>query len=225
MRRCIWRSFADTHSAAQVLADLPGGRDRPSLSELRHDAAVCKNCDLWKNATQTVFGEGSPTAVIMFVGEQPGDREDVEGHPFVGPAGRLLDEALEQAGIDRSEVYVTNVVKHFKWVPAERGRRRIHKKPVSSEIAACRPWLEAELDVVKPKVLVCLGATAAQALLGKSFSVTRQRGQKVASPLAENVMATVHPSSILRAPDEDARHEQMRAFVRDLKNVARLVHQ
>jgi len=161
----------------------------------------------------------------MFVGEQPGDREDVEGHPFVGPAGRLLDEALEQAGIDRSEVYVTNVVKHFKWVPAERGKRRIHKKPVSSEIAACRPWLEAELDVVKPKVLVCLGATAAQALLGKSFSVTRQRGQKVASSLAENVMATVHPSSILRAPDEDARHEQMRAFVRDLKNVARLVHQ
>lgn len=212
-------------SPARQLELIPGGRDRPSLSELRHDAAVCKNCDLWKNATQTVFGEGSPTAVIMFVGEQPGDREDVEGHPFVGPAGRLLDEALEQAGIDRSEVYVTNVVKHFKWVPAERGKRRIHKKPVSSEIAACRPWLEAELDVVKPKVLVCLGATAAQALLGKSFSVTRQRGQKVASPLAENVMATVHPSSILRAPDEDARHEQMRAFVRDLKNVARLVHQ
>src|SRR5215467_5483364 len=212
-------------SPARQLELIPGGRDRPSLSELRHDAAVCKNCDLWKNATQTVFGEGSPTAVIMFVGEQPGDREDVEGHPFVGPAGRLLDEALEQAGIDRSEVYVTNVVKHFKWVPAERGKRRIHKKPVSSEIAACRPWLEAELDVVKPKVLVCLGATAAQALLGKSFSVTRQRGQKVASSLAENVMATVHPSSILRAPDEDARHEQMRAFVRDLKNVARLVHQ
>ena len=214
-----------SHSAVvpAQLELLPGRQSRSSLPELRHLAAGCRNCDLWKNATQTVFGEGAPRAAVMFVGEQPGDREDVEGHPFVGPAGKLLDQALTQAGINRSDIYVTNVVKHFKWIPAERGKRRIHKKPGSTEIAACRPWLDGELAAVRPKVLVCLGATAAQALLGRSFSVTRQRGQKVTSPVAANVIATVHPSSILRAPDDNARHEQMEAFVHDLQNVARLL--
>lgn len=159
----------------------------------------------------------------MFVGEQPGDREDLAGRPFVGPAGRILDEALLKAGIDRSEVYVTNAVKHFNWAPAERGKRRIHKKPRYYEIAACRPWLDAELTVVKPEVLVCLGATAAQSLLGKDFSVTRQRGELVDSPLAPYVMATVHPSSILRAQDEQSRHQQMEAFVADLKRLATLL--
>ena len=195
-----------------------------SLQQLRRNAATCQACDLWRNATQTVFGEGSPTASVMFVGEQPGDREDVEGHPFVGPAGRLLDQALEQAGIDRSGVYLTNVVKHFKWVPAERGKRRIHKKPRSSEIQACRQWLDAELETVNPKILVCLGATAAQALLGRTFSVSRQRGQLVPSALAENVVATVHPSSILRVSDDDARHQQMKLLIQDLQTVARLLH-
>lgn len=169
---------------------------------------------------QTVFGEGPAKAEIMFVGEQPGDQEDRAGHPFVGPAGRLLDAALEQAALDRSKVYLTNVVKHFKWAAAARGKKRIHKKPRYSEINACRPWLDAELRVVKPKVLVCLGATAAQSLLGRGFSVTRQRGQLIRSPLAPFVIATVHPSSILRAPNEDARRAQMQAFVRDLKMVA-----
>jgi DNA polymerase len=173
-------------------------------------------------ATQTVFGEGPSKAQIMFIGEQPGDQEDRAGHPFVGPAGKLLDEALEQVGIKHSQVYVTNVVKHFKWEAAARGKKRIHKKPRYSEIHACRPWLDAELRVVKPKILVCLGATAAQALLGRTFSVTRQRGQLIDSPLAPFVMATVHPSSILRAPDSSARHIQMEAFVNDLKTVAKL---
>lgn len=158
----------------------------------------------------------------MFVGEQPGDVEDRKGRPFVGPAGRLLDEALAKAGIDRKDVYVTNVVKHFKWSPAERGKRRIHKKPRDSEIEACRPWLDAELRVVKPKVLVCLGASAAQSLLGKTFRVTRQRGQVIDSPLAPLVIATVHPSSILRAVDDESRREQMGAFVHDLQIVAKL---
>ena len=159
----------------------------------------CKACDLWKRGTQTVFGEGKSSAAVMMVGEQPGDQEDRAGRPFVGPAGRILDQALEEAGIDRAEVYVTNVVKHFKWSPAERGKRRIHKKPRDSEIHACRPWLDAELDAVRPKVLVCLGASAAQALLGKDFRVTRDRGKLIPSDLAPNVIATVHPSSILRA--------------------------
>jgi len=157
----------------------------------------------------------------MLVGEQPGDQEDRAGRPFVGPAGRLLDQALEEAGIDRSEVYVTNVVKHFKWSPAERGKKRIHKKPRYSEIQACRPWLDAELEVVKPRVLVCLGASAAQALLGKDFRVTRERGKLIESSLAPHVIATVHPSSILRAQDDESRHSQMKAFVDDLKRVAR----
>lgn len=160
----------------------------------------------------------------MLVGEQPGDREDLAGHPFVGPAGLMLDRALEQAGIDRSEVFVTNVVKHFKWEPAERGKRRIHKKPRGSEIAACRAWLDAELEAVHPEVVVCLGATAAQALLGKNFSVMRQRGQWVESGLAPHVLATVHPSSLLRAPDDETRHREMARFVEDLRHVADLIH-
>ena len=190
-----------------------------SLPVLRREASHCRACDLWKTATQTVFGEGNVRARVMFVGEQPGDAEDVTGRPFVGPAGKLLDEALRDAGIERSEVYVTNVVKHFKWSPAERGKRRIHKKPRISEIQACRPWLDAELKVVRPEILVCLGATAAQSLLGKDFSVTLQRGQWVRSSLAPDVTATIHPSSILRAGDSEARHAQMQAFVQDLKTV------
>jgi uracil-DNA glycosylase family protein len=193
-----------------------------TIAELEQAATGCKACDLWKNATQTVFGEGASNVKIMFVGEQPGDQEDRVGHPFVGPAGKLLDEALAEAGIDRKQVYLTNVVKHFKWTPSERGKRRIHKKPRYSEIQACRPCLEAELRIVRPEVLVCLGATAAQSLLGRTFSVNRQRGQLVESPLAPYVMATVHPSSILRTPDSDARQLQMHAFVDDLKKVAQL---
>jgi len=194
-----------------------------TISQLGQVAAHCRACDLWKNATQTVFGEGYAKAKIMFVGEQPGDQEDLAGHPFVGPAGKLLNEALELAGIDRAAVYVTNVVKHFKWTPAERGKRRIHKKPRYAEIQACRPWLDAELRLVKPEVLVCLGASAAQSLLGRTFSVSRQRGQRVESPLAPYVTATVHPSSILRAPDPKSRELQMRAFVKDLVKIAKLM--
>ena len=193
--------------------------DRPSLPKLREAAAGCTACDLHKTGTQTVFGEGAHTADVMFVGEQPGDQEDLQGKPFVGPAGKLLDKALEEAGIDRSQVYVTNVVKHFKW--QARGKRRIHQKPNWQEIAACRPWLEAELDVVKPRVLVCLGATAAQALLGRDFRVSRNRGEPVESDLAEHVVATVHPSAILRA---DERELEFAAFVKDLEKVAALIH-
>ncbi len=193
-----------------------------TIAELRQAAADCTACDLWKRATQTVFGEGSSKAKIMFVGEQPGDQEDRTGHPFVGPAGKLLNEKLAEAGIERADVYVTNVVKHFKWTPTERGKRRIHKKPRYSEIQACRPWLEAEIRIVKPQVLVCLGASAAQSLLGRGFSVNRQRGQLVESALAPYVTATVHPSSILRAPDSKARQSQLEAFIGDLKKVARL---
>ncbi|HEU4893524.1 MAG TPA: UdgX family uracil-DNA binding protein [Vicinamibacterales bacterium] len=192
--------------------------DRPTLETVRGVAAGCKACELYKRGTQTVFGEGPGKAEMMLVGEQPGDAEDLAGHPFVGPAGRLLDAALEEAGIDRSHVYVTNVVKHFKWEP--RGKRRIHAKPNAAEIGACRPWLEVEIALVKPRVLVCLGATAAQALLGKSFKVSRQRGTLVPSPLAPIVSATVHPSSILRAPDDEARREEMRRFVEDLRTIA-----
>jgi uracil-DNA glycosylase len=192
--------------------------DRPTLSSVRAVAAGCKACHLYKRATQTVFGEGQRRAAIMLVGEQPGDAEDLAGRPFVGPAGRLLDRALQDAGIDRRTVYLTNVVKHFKWEP--RGKRRIHARPNTAEIAACRPWLETEIALVKPRVLVALGATAAQALLGKAFKVSRQRGKIVESPLAPLVTATVHPSSILRAPDEKARREEMRHFVADLKKVA-----
>jgi DNA polymerase len=178
----------------------------------------CKGCDIYKNATQAVFGEGDLHAPVMFVGEQPGDEEDLKGHPFVGPAGRLFDKALAEAGIDRSHTYVTNAVKHFKWKPA--GKRRLHEKPKASEVAACRPWLDAELTLVRPHVLVFLGATAAQSLLGPSFRVTKMRGQWLDSDLADDVLATVHPSSVLRAPDAQAREQQYRDFVSDLVVVA-----
>ena len=194
---------------------------RPTLSSLKNAAADCQACDLWLKGTQTVFGEGSRRSRVMFIGEQPGNEEDLTGQPFVGPAGRLLDNALEEAGIDRKQTYVTNVVKHFKWEP--RGKRRIHKKPNSMEIAACRPWLEAELAVVNPDVIVALGATAAQALLGPQFRVTKQRGEFIQSTLAPYVMATVHPSSILRAPDDETRQLEYRHFVDDLKKLARVI--
>jgi uracil-DNA glycosylase family protein len=193
--------------------------DRPTLKKVRDASADCKACPLWKRGTQTVFGEGRAGARIMFVGEQPGDQEDLAGRPFVGPAGRELDKALAAAGIDRNDVYVTNVVKHFKWEP--RGKRRIHKKPNGAEIAACRPWLETEIALVKPAVLVCLGATAAQALFGSSFKVSKQRGERVASPLAPIASATIHPSAILRAPDDAARQEERRRFVADLRKICR----
>jgi uracil-DNA glycosylase len=190
----------------------------PTLPKLREAAAGCTACPLYESGTQTVFGEGAKTAQVMFVGEQPGDREDLEGRPFVGPAGQLFDNALAEAGIDRKATYVTNAVKHFKWTP--RGKRRIHQKPNSAEIAACRPWLEAELAVVKPQVLVPMGATAAQALLGRQFRVTRDRGKPVESELAPTVIATIHPSAILRAQDED-REREYQALVEDLRTVAK----
>jgi uracil-DNA glycosylase len=189
-----------------------------TLASLRRAAANCKACDLWKRGTQTVFGEGGKHARIIMVGEQPGDKEDLQGKPFVGPAGAVLDKALAAAGISREDVYVTNIVKHFKWEP--RGKRRIHKKPNAIEINACRPWLETEIEVIKPKVIVLLGSTAAQGVLGRSFLVTRNRGQWIRSEAGADVMATVHPSSILRAPDDDARHAAMGDFVDDLKKVA-----
>jgi uracil-DNA glycosylase len=192
--------------------------DRASLTALRTAARGCRGCPLWMHATQTVFGEGLVRARLMLVGEQPGDKEDLAGHPFVGPAGALLDRGLEEAGIERKDAYVTNAVKHFKWV--ERGKRRIHQKPNAREIGACHPWLEAELEVVRPLVLVALGATAAQALLGRAFRVTRQRGTWVESALAPRVTATVHPSSILRAPTDEDRHREMALFVKDLRVVA-----
>ena len=192
--------------------------DWPTLKTVRQAAEGCRACDLYKRGTQTVFGEGPRKAEVMMVGEQPGDAEDIAGHPFVGPAGRLLDRALEAAGIDRGRVYVTNVVKHFKWEP--RGKRRIHAKPNGAEITACRPWLETEIALVKPRVLVCLGATAAQALLGRTFKVSQQRGRFVPSVLAPLVTATVHPSSILRARDDDTRRTEMKRFVADLARVA-----
>jgi DNA polymerase len=190
---------------------------RPTIRKLQTVAADCTACHRWKNATQTVFGEGKPSSTVMFVGEQPGDKEDLTGHPFVGPAGALLDKALTEAGIDRRSVYVTNVVKHFKWEP--RGKRRIHKKPNAAEINACRPWLQAEIQVIKPRAIVCLGSTAAQAVIGPKFRVSIQRAQFVDSTLAPFVTATVHPSSILRAPSDDARHEEMRRFIDDLKTI------
>lgn len=190
---------------------------RPTLSKLREVAAECTACHLWKLGTQTVFGEGRAKSPIMMVGEQPGDQEDLTGRPFVGPAGALLDQALEEAGIDRAKVYMTNVVKHFKWEP--RGKRRIHKKPNGAEITACRPWLDSEIQVVKPRVIICLGATAAQALLGPKFRVTVQRGLFVASPLADFVTATVHPSSILREPTDEARRTERARFIEDLTKI------
>ena len=209
-----------THPALDTAAPLVP--ERPTLEKLRAAAAGCTACPLFKTGTQTVFGEGTATARAIFIGEQPGDSEDKLGRPFVGPAGKLLDRALEQAGIDRELVYVTNVVKHFKWTP--RGKRRLHEKPNAREIAACRPWLQAELEVVKPEVLVCLGASAAQALLGRTFRVTQMRGEILKHELAQAIMATVHPSSILRAPDEESRHREMDLFVRDLRKIAPLLH-
>lgn len=194
---------------------------RPTLTSLKNAAAGCTACDLWKKGTQTVFGEGGRRARVLFVGEQPGNEEDLTGKPFVGPAGRLFDNALEEAGIDRKQTYVTNVVKHFKWEP--RGKRRIHKKPNATEIAACRPWLDAEISLVKPDVIVALGATAAQSLFGPQFRVTKQRGEFIESTLSPYVMATVHPSSILRAPDDETRRLEYRSFVNDLKKLVRVL--
>ena len=195
--------------------------DRLSLSSFKEAAAECKACDLWKLGTQTVFGEGARHGKVLFVGEQPGNEEDLTGKPFVGPAGRLLNSALEEAGIDRTKTYVTNVVKHFKWEP--RGKRRIHKKPNAIEIAACFPWLEAEIALIKPQVVVALGATAAQALLGPKFRVTKQRGEFIETTFAPYVMATVHPSSILRAPDEESRRLEYRLFVDDLRKLKQVI--
>jgi DNA polymerase len=199
----------------------PKVKDPRSLRSVAEAAKTCRGCDLWARATQTVFGEGPRTARVFFVGEQPGDKEDLAGHPFVGPAGRVLDDALAAAGIDRKGVYVTNAVKHFKWRAS--GKRRLHERPNTAEVAACLVWLELELRIVKPDVVVALGATAAQALLGRTFRVTTQRGKVVSSSLAPRVVATVHPSSILRATDDESRRAAMRAFVRDLRVVAKLV--
>jgi uracil-DNA glycosylase len=193
-----------------------------SLAGLRDASAGCRACDLWKLGTQTVFGEGSQHARVMLVGEQPGDKEDLQGRPFVGPAGAVLDKALAAAGIDRSDVYVTNIVKHFKWEP--RGKRRIHKKPNVIEITACRPWLDAEIRIVRPEVVVLLGATAAQGIMGRNFRVSQSRGQWLDSDIAPHVMATVHPSSILRAQDDDSRHEERARFVADLRKAATVLH-
>ena len=201
-------------------ASLPFPKSSKSLEELAQKAKHCKNCDLWRTGTQTVFGQGRARAKIMMIGEQPGNEEDLQGKPFVGPAGRLLDKLLLEAGIDRKKVYVTNAVKHFKWEP--RGKRRIHEKPNAQEIAACRPWLDSELAVVQPAVVICLGATAAQALLGKTFRVTQHRGEFVASSLAPYVLASIHPSAILRAPEEKERHELEKRFVEDLRKIAKL---
>jgi DNA polymerase len=195
--------------------------DRISLPSLREAARHCRGCPLFLHATQTVFGKGSASARIVLVGEQPGNDEDLKGEPFVGPAGRILDQALERVGIRRADAYVTNVVKHFKWVPKE--TKRIHKKPSAREIKACRPWLDSEIGLVKPKVLVCLGATAAQALLGAAFRVTVDRGKILATPLAEHAVATIHPSSILRQPSDADRRREMEAFTADLTVVAGLL--
>jgi DNA polymerase len=198
-----------------------GGSTQLSLTKLRAEAADCRACDLWERATQTVFGEGAAHAQVMFVGEQPGDQEDRAGKPFVGPAGGLLEKILDETGIDRRQVYITNAVKHFNWEP--RGKRRIHKKPRLSEIAACRPWLLSEIAAVKPKVIVCLGATAAQSLLGPRARVTRDRGKLRASTLGAPVMLTVHPASILRAPDPAAREEALELFRQDIERVGTLL--
>ncbi len=212
------RRSAEASSAAEFVPP------NPTLPKLRAAAAGCRGCDLWRNATQTVFGAGPTRARLILLGEQPGDQEDRQGLPFVGPAGRLLDEALEQAGIDRDAVYVTNVVKHFKWDRGAKSARRIHKKPNDAEIRACRPWLDAEVEVVKPEVIVCLGATAAQSLLGKSFRVTKERGKPIASPLARAIFATVHPSAVLRAPSDEQRAEARKAFFGDMRKVGRFLN-
>ncbi|MGI8497820.1 MAG: UdgX family uracil-DNA binding protein [Gemmatimonadaceae bacterium] len=208
------RGAPSTGSAADFLPD------RPTLPRLRAAAAGCRGCHLWTIGTQTVFGEGPRSARVIFVGEQPGDQEDLAGRPFVGPAGRLLDEALLEVGIDRAVVYVTNAVKHFKWERGEKGKRRIHKKPNDAEVRACHPWLEEEIRLLEPLAIVALGATAAQSMLGKRFRVTKSRGRPMSSPLADAIFATVHPSAVLRALPGD-REKERRQFVADLKKVAR----
>jgi uracil-DNA glycosylase family protein len=206
----------DAHGSAAPLVP-----PRPTIPKLRDAASTCTACELHLLGTQTVFGEGPAKARVMMVGEQPGDREDVEGHPFVGPAGKLLDRSLEEAGIARDDVYITNVVKHFRW-EGTRGKRRLHRKPSMAHITACRPWLDAEFQVVKPEVVVCLGATAAQAIAGRTFKLTEHRGELVeVDGVDALVTATVHPSSVLRAPDDAARREARAAFVRDLVAVGR----
>ena len=213
MKETLKRSKSLERSAADFLPK------RLTLPAAQKAVQGCRGCDLYKNATQAVFGEGPAAAEVMFVGEQPGDQEDLAGKPFVGPAGKLLNDALSEAGVDRETVYVTNAVKHFKWTP--RGKRRLHGKPSPREIAACRPWLESEVELVRPSIVVCLGATAAQSLLGSSFRITRQRGQFISSEWAERTLATWHPSAILRAPDEELRHAMREQFVDDLKLVAK----
>jgi uracil-DNA glycosylase family protein len=207
---------------AKSAADFLPPNPNASLPLLRRSAQKCRGCDLYKNATQAVFGQGAPAAKIMLIGEQPGDQEDLQGHPFVGPAGKLLDRALANAGIQRSDVYITNAVKHFKWTPAPRGKRRIHAKPSAREVQACLPWLKREISLIKPQVIVCLGATAAQSLLGSAFRLTKSRGQfQRNTPRAPAILATPHPSAILRAPDPTEREKQYQALVQDLK-LARL---
>jgi DNA polymerase len=207
---------ASPEGAASAAPFVPPHR---SLATLREAAARCRGCHLWERATQTVFGEGGRGADLVFVGEQPGDREDLEGHPFVGPAGRLLESAIAEAGLDRRRVYLTNAVKHFKWEP--RGKRRIHQKPDAAEVSACHPWLEAELAVIRPLAVVCLGATAAQALLGRGYKVTQHRGEVLPTSFAPLAMGTVHPSSILRATDDEARRTERARFVEDLRALKR----
>jgi uracil-DNA glycosylase family protein len=216
-----WQSRVGVRSKKHIAANGSLVPLTGTIPELATEAKNCRNCDLWRNATQTVFGEGGRARPrIMFIGEQPGNEEDKEGKPFVGPAGRLLDRLLVEAGVDRKKVYVTNAVKHFKWEP--RGKRRIHKKPSAREIDACRPWLDAEVAAIKPSVIVCLGATAAQAIFGRAFRVTQHRGEFIESPLAPRVLATVHPSSILRAPDDETRHDEEKRFINDLEKIAKL---
>jgi DNA polymerase len=207
-----------TRATAEQQTAAPLVPERATIDRLQEAAAGCRACDLWRTGTQTVFGDGSRVARIVFVGEQPGDEEDVQGRPFVGPAGRLLDKALVEAGIDRRDVYVTNVVKHFKWEP--RGKKRIHKKPNGREIRACRPWLDAEVRALDPGLIVCLGATAAQALLGSKFLVSKRRGEFIETPGGATLFATVHPSSILRAPDAETRRVEYARFVEDLRLLA-----
>lgn len=218
-RVAIYDSYMKMRKEDEEYARPAQSPETSSLTTLREAAAHCTACHLYKRATQTVFGEGPKAAAMMLVGEQPGDYEDVAGKPFVGPAGKIMDQALEEAGIDRKQVYVTNAVKHFKWEP--RGKRRIHQKPNSREIAACRPWLEAELRIVKPKLVVAMGATAAQTIFGPSFRVTRERGKVLSSKLAPRVLATVHPSSLLRQPDEESREREYKHFVSDLRAAVR----
>jgi uracil-DNA glycosylase len=212
------KSVSTSGRAAPASARIP---ENPTLPQLRKRAADCRACDLWRDATQTVFGEGADHAEVFLIGEQPGNQEDLRGKPFVGPAGKTLDKALETAGIDRGAVYITNVVKHFKWT--RKGKLRIHQKPRADEIEACRPWLEAEIALTRPKAIVCLGATAAQALLGRKFRVTHHHGELISTPGRPPIAATIHPSAILRATTDEDRHRMMDELVNDLKAVARLL--